>query len=810
MLYHAELIFNYWKNMKNIRFILIIVLFFTFTFLFSECDMFTAIAKDGHYISELNSEPGDFNDPNDFFEWLKIRSRNTAPKPCDDGYGIIYYKDNGYFYLDPDSLGHNNSNQGDPLNQAWYQIGSETYYTGGDADEKWELNTASNVIMDSNTEATIVLAHARNGIGGAGNHPFRFSIIGDDKTYTFMHNGWLDGLETNIENYLTSLDWFGTYSSNWKDLNGGENPMIDSEILFHYIMKFVIDNNGDVVAGIHDALTQTNINGINIREELENPVSYYSNTLSCWTYKKVANFVMSDGENLYIFRNSPSVDNAPAFNDTMHVLSYTIQDNFIAIKTYNELDTILDQFDFIIIPRYGQPFEIPDFLNFIPTPLMAATGIFPDHQTIDMPRQVTVDWKYDDVTRELPSGFKVYKGADEVADVSYTSDVIYTYVFSDLSWNETVKWRVVPYNTNGDFVNPELIEFTVMSEPANPDEVPTEVVYTEEIYSGSDPAIITLPAINLGEGNVNPNIDFSYSSSVTDFNITISVQDQPNNPLPNPEYCAASFTPNFPNSNETNLTFNIGGTRTPNVLLYWNGSAWEDITISASALFSVGTVNLTWTSTGRGDETFVVNKGGDSPLPVTLSSFTAIYENGYPIINWITQSESDNIGWNVYRAVSYNFGQAQILNLNTIPGNGTTSEPSFYSFTDEYEVQENSTYWYWLESISGSGETESFGPVSLTITPDGNEIPEIPLETALHQNFPNPFNPSTLISFEIKEGENGILSIYNIKGQLIVKEEFGEGRHSYTWDADNHSSGIYLYKLQAKRYSKIMKMLLVK
>ena len=75
--------------MKNFRFILIIVSFFTFTFLFAECDMFTAIAKDGYYISKLDSITGDFNDPNDFFDWLKIRSRDTAPKPSDDGYGII-------------------------------------------------------------------------------------------------------------------------------------------------------------------------------------------------------------------------------------------------------------------------------------------------------------------------------------------------------------------------------------------------------------------------------------------------------------------------------------------------------------------------------------------------------------------------------------------------------------------------------------------------------------------------------------------------------------------------------------------------
>jgi len=798
--------------MKIVRFILIIVFLFTFSIVFAECDMFAIISKDGHYISGLSSIPDDFNDPIDFFEWLKIRSRNIIPKPNDDGYGIIYYKDEGYFYLDPEDLGHNTQNQGNPLNQAWYQIGSETYYTDGDADEKWEFNTANSVILDSDTEATIVLSHARNGVGGAGNHPFRFNIDGDDKTYTLMHNGWLT-YTSSINNYLEGLSWFDTYSSNWEALNGGDNPMIDSEILFHYIMKFVIENNGDIVAGIHEALTQTNINGINIKEKLENPVSYYSSTLSCYTYKDVANFVMSDGENLYLFRNSPSINDiqTDTFIDTMHVLSYTVQDKFTAVKTYNELDTaVLDQFDLTIIPRYGQPFNIPDFLDFSPTPLIPSTCIFPSHQTLNIPQQVTVDWKYVDVASEFPTGFKVYKDANEVLDITYDTDKIYTHVFSNIAWGETITWRVVPYNENGDFVNPEIWEFTVMEEPDNPDEVPSEVVYTEQIYSGSNPAIITLPAIDLGEGNINPTFDFLYESLVTDFNISILVQDQPSNPLPNPENCAVSFTCKFPTSIEANIKFDFSGSITPDILLYLNDTVWEDVTSSSSAVFGVGSVEFNWTSAARGNETFVVNKGGDSPLPVSLSSFTAIYTNGSPCINWATQSESDNVGWNVYRGISNNMGQTFILNTNTIPGSGSTTEPTYYSYTDEHPIQENHTYWYWLESICTDGETDFFGPVYLTIQTEGGDIPEIPLETALYQNFPNPFNPSTLISFDIKENKTGELSIYNIKGQLIINEEFDAGRHQYPWDARDQSSGVYFYRLQVDRISETKKMVLVK
>jgi hypothetical protein len=201
---------------------------------------------------------------------------------------------------------------------------------------------------------------------------------------------------------------------------------------------------------------------------------------------------------------------------------------------------------------------------------------------------------------------------------------------------------------------------------------------------------------------------------------------------------------------------------------------------------------------------------GDNPLPVTLSSFTAVYYNGTPIINWTTQSESNNSGWNIYRSSSSNAGQSQQINFELIPGAGTVSEPTEYSFIDEYETVVNQTYWYWLESISGSGETETFGPVSLTIPFEEENTPIIPVQTKLWQNYPNPFNPTTFIRFDVKENEVALLTIFNIKGQITLSQEFEAGRYDHDWDAGDYGSGIYLYKLQSPSYSHIKKMILVK
>jgi len=77
-------------------------------------------------------------------------------------------------------------------------------------------------------------------------------------------------------------------------------------------------------------------------------------------------------------------------------------------------------------------------------------------------------------------------------------------------------------------------------------------------------------------------------------------------------------------------------------------------------------------------------------------------------------------------------------------------------------------------------------------------------------NYPNPFNPLTTIKFNIKEFEVGVLSIYNIKGQLIESHQFETGHHNFQWDASKQASGVYLYELQTENTTVNRKMLLLK
>jgi hypothetical protein len=90
---------------------------------------------------------------------------------------------------------------------------------------------------------------------------------------------------------------------------------------------------------------------------------------------------------------------------------------------------------------------------------------------------------------------------------------------------------------------------------------------------------------------------------------------------------------------------------------------------------------------------------------------------------------------------------------------------------------------------------------------------DMPSTYLLQQNYPNPFNPSTTILFSIPTSEFVTLKVYDVLGRevaTLVNENLSAGSYSYNFDAKNLTSGVYLYKLQAGKYSETKKMILTK
>lgn len=97
---------------------------------------------------------------------------------------------------------------------------------------------------------------------------------------------------------------------------------------------------------------------------------------------------------------------------------------------------------------------------------------------------------------------------------------------------------------------------------------------------------------------------------------------------------------------------------------------------------------------------------------------------------------------------------------------------------------------------------------------DKENIKNNPIEFRLFENYPNPFNPTTTIRFNIPMTTNVSIKVYDIRGQeittLVNQRYFEVGSYTVNFDASNLSSGIYLYRIIAGSYQSVKKMMLLK
>jgi hypothetical protein len=174
-------------------------------------------------------------------------------------------------------------------------------------------------------------------------------------------------------------------------------------------------------------------------------------------------------------------------------------------------------------------------------------------------------------------------------------------------------------------------------------------------------------------------------------------------------------------------------------------------------------------------------------LPVELISFNAqTNQVGEIILSWETATEVNNYGFEVERTSGNS--ELQWTTVGFVKGNGNSSSPKNYSFTDHPNY--SSKYYYRLKQIDNDGSYEYSNLVEV--------IMNAPSVYALAQNFPNPFNPSTTIEFTIPEESRVSLIIYNALGQEVTTLNEGilaQGNHSVLFDASSLSSGNYIFVL---------------
>jgi photosystem II stability/assembly factor-like uncharacterized protein len=242
------------------------------------------------------------------------------------------------------------------------------------------------------------------------------------------------------------------------------------------------------------------------------------------------------------------------------------------------------------------------------------------------------------------------------------------------------------------------------------------------------------------------------------------------------------------------------------------------IWISGGGIFYSTDGGLTWTEADKfhGQNTYysmaiagdkLMTAGGfgnilgtsSNPIPVELTLFTAEQQGTAVNLIWSTATETNNSGFEIQRSND----QISWGNIAFIPGNGTTSEKQYYSFTD-MNVPSGKSY-YRLKQIDYNGQFEYSPVVMITII----QV----FEFELQQNYPNPFNPSTVINYQIPFDGMVTLKVYDILGneiQTLVNGYKNAGKYSAAFDGSRLSSGIYLIKMKSGDFISTRKMTLIK
>ena len=182
-------------------------------------------------------------------------------------------------------------------------------------------------------------------------------------------------------------------------------------------------------------------------------------------------------------------------------------------------------------------------------------------------------------------------------------------------------------------------------------------------------------------------------------------------------------------------------------------TVWITIKQPGSALRSFYNDGITWVIYTNTDFHFRCILGDARNVPVELSAFSANVSNGNVVLNWTTETELNNQGFEVERRTT----EGQFVTIGSVQGNGTTTERKQYSYTDA--GVETGNYYYRLKQIDFGGAYEYSDEIFVDVT--------APLEFALDQNYPNPFNPTTTINFSLAEPTFVRLAIYNLLGEEV-------------------------------------------
>ncbi|GMU90785.1 MAG: hypothetical protein AMXMBFR49_29900 [Chlorobiota bacterium] len=177
---------------------------------------------------------------------------------------------------------------------------------------------------------------------------------------------------------------------------------------------------------------------------------------------------------------------------------------------------------------------------------------------------------------------------------------------------------------------------------------------------------------------------------------------------------------------------------------------------------------------------FITSNRGNTP--VELSGFSAVSIGNKVALQWTTETETNNMGFEIERR--YKHGDWKTIAFSK--GSGTSTKRIYYGY-DDHEPKAPAILYYRLKQIDYDGRFSYSNEVEVIL----GEVPE---NYSINQNYPNPFNPSTKVSFSLPEENEIVIRVFNTMGELVKEINRGILSHGY-FDQDiemgDSPSGIY-------------------
>jgi len=201
----------------------------------------------------------------------------------------------------------------------------------------------------------------------------------------------------------------------------------------------------------------------------------------------------------------------------------------------------------------------------------------------------------------------------------------------------------------------------------------------------------------------------------------------------------------------------------------------------------------------------------DYSLPVELNTFTATLQSGAVLLKWCTESETENLGFIVERRMDDSWQELASYRENgTLEGAGSSSQRHCYQYLDQAVIP-NVSYQYRLADVSYCGEIKYHPAITIATEELVNSTTTESFQ--LYRAYPNPFNPSTTISYRLPQASEVTLRLYDTNGNLVdvlVSEQQSPGTHRLNWYPSRLSSGVYYCRMQAGAFTQTQKLVFLK